>query len=107
MAQWLGQYSGNTHSTRVEDLEAALRQGVAAFHTAKLHGVRQTKAKAVRHLAKRLLSARLRLFKARIADLEVGNRNLQSLRQREEQTRNEGVNGILAEFNASDASIPA
>lgn len=107
MAQWLGQYSSNTHSTRVEDLETALRRAVTAFHTAESHGVRKTMAKAIRNLAKRLLSARLRLLKARIADLEVRNRNLQSLGQREEQTRNDGVNGILAEFNASDASIPA
>ncbi len=111
MAQWLGQFSGHTHATRVQDAEAALRQAVTAFRAAGSDKARQIKAKAVRRLAKRLLSARLRLLKARlvaaepVADEETNSRGsgIETLRRRAAKKRDEGVNGILVEFAAEDA----
>ena len=69
MAQWLGQFSGHTHATKLEDAETALRHAVAVFRAAGPddHG---RKSKAVRNLAERLLAARLKLLKARLAALE-------------------------------------
>jgi hypothetical protein len=109
MAQWLGQFSGNTHGTKVEDAEEALRHAVAVFRAADA-GNRRRKSKMVRHLAARLLSARLKLLKARLAALEplaegreLNADGIEALRAREAQTRADGVNGILAEFGALDA----
>jgi hypothetical protein len=110
MAQWLGQYSGNNHATRVEDAEAALRHAVTVFREAGSSKMRKTKAKAVQNLANRLLSVRLRLLKARMAamepvsaDAEKPSSGIESLRQREAKMREGGLLGILVEFAAQDA----
>lgn len=110
MAQWLGQFSGHTHATRVEETEVALRHTVAVFCAAVSRKAQVTKAKAVRMLANRLLSARLRLLKAQIAKREPGSVEAEkqsggseSLRQREAKLRAEGLLGILVEFGAQDA----
>jgi len=103
MAQWFGQFSGHTHATKVEDAEDALRHAVAAFRTAT-PDERARKAKSVRSLAERLLVARLKLLKARVAALEPKTGDLRSstgidsLKEREAKTRAEGVSGILVEF---------
>jgi hypothetical protein len=109
VAQWLGQFSGHTHATKVEDAEEALRHAVAAFRAAGA-GDRDRKAKSVRTLSARLLSARLKLLKARLAALEPvaegreqSADGIEALRAREAQTRADEVNGILAEFGALDA----
>jgi hypothetical protein len=109
VAQWLGQFSGHTHATKVEDAEKALQHAVSVFRTAAPHD-RASKAKSVRGLAERAFSARLKLLKARIASLEPlaerGKQNsngIESLRTKEEQLRADGVNSILIEFNALDA----
>ena len=67
MAQWLGQFSGRTHETRVHDAEDALKHAVQAFRNVSAPHEREAKAKNVRHLATRLLQARIRLFKARLS----------------------------------------
>ncbi len=109
MAQWLGQFSGHTHASKVEDAEEALRHAVTVFRAAGW-GDRARKAKSVQGLAERLLSARLKLLKARIAALEPvaegreqNADGIEAVRTREAQTRADGVNGILAEFGAQDA----
>ena len=109
MAQWLGHFSGHTHATKVEDAEEALRHAVTVFRAAGT-GDHPRKAKSVRGLAERLLSARLKLLKARIAALEPvaegreqNAAGIEALRVREAQTRADGVKGILAEFGALDA----
>jgi hypothetical protein len=118
VAQWLGQFSGMTHETRVQDLEAALRHAVAAFRTTTPLSEREKKAKDVRNLARRVLSARLRLLKSRIARGQEPRTTgkpsgwsdgIDALRARETKVRDEGVSGILAEFGAQDAqpSTPA
>jgi hypothetical protein len=107
VAQWLGQCSGHTHATKVEDAEDALRHAIAVFRTAAPDD-RGRKAELVRNLAERLLAARLKLLKARLVALEPlaeGQRNaagIESLREREARTRAEGVSGILVELGAAD-----
>jgi hypothetical protein len=109
VAQWLGQFSGQTRATKVEEVEEALRRSVAVFRAAS-PADRGGKAKSVRNLAERLLSARLRLLKARLAALdpvadgrEQNTDGVEALRARETQARADGVHGILAEFGALDA----
>jgi hypothetical protein len=70
---------------------------------------RGRKAKSLRRLAERLLAARLKLLKARIAALEpvadgheLNVAGIESLKEREARTTAEGVSGILAEFGAAD-----
>jgi hypothetical protein len=112
MAQWLRQYSGHTHETRVEDLEAALRKAVHAFRMTGSEPERRKKAKSVLRLAKRLLSARRRVRRAwlgaapRVASegaLAQEGEEIESLPEREAAAIEQGVLEILAEFDARDA----
>jgi hypothetical protein len=112
MAQWIGHFSGHTHDTKVEVAEAALRRAVTAFREAASSEARESKAKAVRNLAARLHTTRLKLLKARIAAAEPVAENTVrksggpgALRQREAKLRADGLEGILAEFGAQDVLV--
>src|SRR5437763_46963 len=102
MAQWLGQFSGNTHATKVQDLEGALRHAVDVFRGTRSIKARRAKAYAVQNQAKKLFAARLRLLKARIAanapiaveEAKSRTSGVESLRKREAKTRAEGWMGI-------------
>ena len=105
----MGQYSGHTHATLVADVEASLRRAVSAYQSARSDPERKRKAKAVRNLAMRLLSARLRLLDSRIAAagqspteeaLAQHEKEIASWRERAATLRESGVRGILAEFDA-------
>ena len=105
MAQWAGGYSGNTHASRVQDTETILREAITALRGASAPSVR-TKAKTVQQLARKLLLARVRLMKARLAALPGGtpaSRRRLALQERLASTQARGVTGILGEFKASDA----
>jgi hypothetical protein len=67
VAQWLGQFSGRTYETRVQDVEDTLKHAVLAFCESSPADDREAKAKNVRNLAKRLLQARLRHLRALLA----------------------------------------
>jgi hypothetical protein len=109
MAQWNGQYTGNTHGTKVEDLEEALRHAVEAFRDAS-DDVKLSKGKAVKKLAARVLNARLKMVKARLSEtLPVEAKELQArmvqiehLRIREENLRSAGIAGIFCEFQVGE-----
>lgn len=105
MAQWVRGFSGNNHRTLVDDREETLRAAIAAFRRAEATD-RDRKAKAVRQAAERLLPARLRAFRARIAELEenVGAApdGIESLKARERAAASAGVRGILEELDAAD-----
>ncbi len=112
MAQWKGQFSGNTHETRAHDAEAALRLAAATFREAGSVGERERAAKQVCNLADRLLTARLQLLKSRIAKASeprmtglssAWGDGIDALRARETQAKSDGVRGILEEFDAIDA----
>lgn len=109
MAQWTGQFSGNTHATRVADIEASLRLAVAALRHAEGSDAVDAKGTAVHRLAARLWSARLRMARARLAgvspltlqqskvEVDVAASNSRNTR-----VRADGIAGILAEFGVAD-----
>src|ERR1700755_1725191 len=70
MAQWNGQFTGNTHATKVKDLEETLAHAVNVFREAESAEEIQAKGKSVRKLAEKLLNARLKFLKAKIYDAE-------------------------------------
>jgi hypothetical protein len=108
LAQWAGGYSGNTHATRVADAEAALRHAAAGLRS-DASSDRSPKAVAnVRKLAERLLSARVRMLKARLSAMQDANsketappasEEFASLRARLATVQEQGLPGILAEFD--------
>ncbi len=111
MAQWLGQFSGRTHATRVLDVEVTLRRAVGALREVSSAEERARLAKQVRNLAKRLLTARLQLLKSRIARASEQRMSgspsawadgITALRSKESEIREIGINGILQEFDAAD-----
>ena len=103
MAQWAFQYSGLTHDTKVQDMEASLRHAIDAC-SAAAESDRDRKQRAVVQLAERLLGARLKALRARISHLsEPGARrppeeHLQTLRSRKQELETAGLDGILREF---------
>lgn len=112
MAQWNGMYSGHTHETLVQDVEQALRHAIDAFRLATSEQERHGKAKSVRNLAKRLLSARRRLLKAKIVAaqrvrsaeaMEARAREIASLQDHHAESLQQGIADILSEFGAPDA----
>jgi hypothetical protein len=104
MAQWSRQFSGETHASKVAELEASLRIAVTSLNSDSSEDGRPRKAKAIRSLAKRLLSARLHLMRSRIvtaSEKQIGL-NVESLSAREIAARAAGVPGILIEFGVKD-----
>src|SRR5438105_4805358 len=103
MAQWILGYSGLTHDTKVQDVEASLRHAITAY-SAAAEADRDRKSKAVLHLAKRLLAARSKALRARISQFSepgpkrASEEHVQSLRTRKRELDAQGVNGILREF---------
>ena len=105
MAQWAGGYSGNTHATRVADAESALKQAITAF---RLHEGAAASAQGhdkVARMAERLLSARVRMLKARLLTLRDASAQdgsspaqLTDLEVRLKKLQEQGVAGILTEF---------
>lgn len=113
MAQWSGGFSGNTHGTRVQDAETALRHAVEVLRSHDTAG--QAKAAAtVRRLAKRVLSARLRMLKSRLSALQdsktervaADSQEFAALSQRLAQAQGQGIADILSEFAVEEALDP-
>ena len=110
MAQWNGQFTGNTHLTKVQDLEQSLRRAVIVFREADSSAERLTKEKRVQKLTVKLLTARLKLLKAQLYeaepvisdDLSEKTKRIETLREQEAKVRAEGVKEILIEFGVKD-----
>jgi hypothetical protein len=111
VAQWLGQFSGNTLKTAVLDAEELLRHAVSAFRNAPTAD-RLRKGKAVRALAKRLCAARVHFLKAEITaatdpamdDTQPGRaRQIARLEEALSVVQQGGIPAILTEFSANDA----
>jgi len=103
MAQWTGQFGGHTHETKVKDIEDSLRLAIQTYRiTAEAECA--GKLKAIRHLAERLLAARLKALRARLSELtEPSSKSLDHtkaahLRTREQELQAQGVDDILREF---------
>ena len=109
MAQWSKQFSGHTHRTRVEDCENALRAAGAAFRAAEAV-TKMKKAKSVRVLAGRLVSARrhqlkTQLLKAQGASADRAQAHeaeISSLLARLEALDRNGLDMVLAEFGLEE-----
>ena len=99
MAQWSGQFTGNTHLSKVKDREQQLR------HSIEIHSQNETEVQAqvVARLAKQLLDARIRATKARIAALDPRDDNARvQAESKIDKLQNGGVSSNLKEFNASE-----
>lgn len=113
MAQWNGQFTGNTHATKVQDLEHALRHSVNNFRETNLTTENKNKAKTVYKLAEKLFNARLKFLKVKLYDAEpVTEENvrkqsvqIENLQRQIENINREGISGILIEFGAKDLII--
>jgi hypothetical protein len=106
MAQWAGGYSGNTHATRVDDAEAALKQAITTIRDRSADEPMAQDFAKVTRMAERLLSARVRMLKARLTALQDASAQegasagaqLSDLRDRLTTVQAQGVAGILAGF---------
>ncbi|MDR3402840.1 MAG: hypothetical protein P4L99_10120 [Chthoniobacter sp.] len=99
-----------THETKVQDIEASLRQTVTAFDAAP-EAERGAKSKAVHHLSERLLAARLKAVRARLSALRAPGKKrsdgsqLAQLQTREQELQAQGLVGILREFNFHESPV--
>jgi hypothetical protein len=101
VAQWLGQFSGRTHESRVKDAEMNLRRAIDAGH----------ERKNILGLAEKLLAARVRQRKARLSRLkevttgdsrEENAHAIVSMEQSLSEIEAGGVAEILREFGAEE-----
>ncbi len=106
MAQWLGQFTGHTHATRVAETEETLRTAFRALETCD-PSERPHKEKAIRKIAARLLRARMQFLKAHLVELtrvataeahEKRAKEIERMRIAREVTETGGVAAILAEY---------
>ena len=99
MAQWSGQFTGNTHLSKVKDREQQLRHSIEVYSQNEA----EVQAQVVARLAKQLLAARIRAAKARIAALDPRDDNARvQAESKIDKLQNGGVSSILKEFNASE-----
>jgi len=109
MAQWMGQFSGRTHETKVQDIEVSLQKAVKALEGTSEND-RKRKAKAVRRLSERLLLSRLKMLRARISVMtetmqkEELSKRVNRLKLKEQGLIEQSVEGILREFHALDGA---
>lgn len=97
MAQWMGQYSGKTHGSRVRDLEDQLQHAVDVLRDVRTEAKRAQQQKKLTRMAERLLSARIRARKANALT------NPDAVDNRLAAMIDGGVEAILSEFKiASD-----
>jgi hypothetical protein len=113
MAQWLGQFSGHTHETKVDDAEDLLRHAVESLCGTAAGPGREERIKAVRRLVDRLYRARVKLAKARLvaatggqsgASLAVRAEEVAGLERKYRAVSQGGVEAILREFGAHDVT---
>lgn len=103
MAQWLGQFSGKTHETKVAALEDALRTAIRAWQASE-ESQKPEKEQAVRRLAFRVQRARLKSWQAKLARLMEPSVSppsptaYSSLLKKIEQAEADGGESILEEF---------
>ena len=107
MAQWMGQYSGRTHESKVQELENSLSKAIEALRTSEISEV-DKKQKSVLKLCERLLTARHKEIKARISKLSETRsfdddpKKTQNLVEKEQKLLDGGVKAILVEFKIED-----
>jgi hypothetical protein len=99
MAQWRGQFTGNTHLSKVKDRERQLHHAIEVLATKVTLADRRASMKTVVRLAEQLHLARLRALKAQIASLDPRDTGrLEAAQQKLDQLRAGGVAEVLREF---------
>ncbi len=107
MAQWMGQFSGRTHESKIKDIEETLLNAIESLKVADETNI-NTKRKSVIKLCERLMSARHKALKARISkisetrSLESDSNKTQNLIKREKELGVNGIAGIFAEYKIHD-----
>lgn len=84
MAQWLGQFTGRTHATKVRHLEDLLRNAIDSARVAP-NAELPKRLRNIKSIAEHLLSSRVKMLKRRGSD-------------KVEETVEGGVDAILDEF---------
>jgi hypothetical protein len=110
VAQWNGQYTGNTHGTKVIDTERSLKLAIEAYK-ASPEALKLNKRKAVGKLAEKLLNARLKFVTAKLSEVasveaenwEARRTRIEHLQEQESKLILAGVPGILQEFEVEDS----
>ncbi len=103
MAQWSGQFTGNTHLSKVQDREQQLQHAIEVYRTLESKTETEAQKQTVARFAKQLLDARIRATKARIVALDPRDDNDRALAESKiDKLLNGGVSSILKEFAASD-----
>lgn len=103
MAQWSGQYNGNTHLSKVHDREAQLSDAVETYRKCETQSDRYARAQTVLRFADRLLIARLKAQRAQVAALDPRNTDqLEQAKRKLQHMRDTGLRGVLGEFAAAD-----
>ncbi len=107
MAQWAGQYTGRTHESKIKDIEDTLLIAINSLKNADETTIGE-KRKSVVKLCERLLSARHKAIKARISKItetrsfETDDKKTTSLRKKEKQLKEKGIDGIIQEFEITE-----
>ena len=109
MAQWNGQFTGNSHATKVEDCENMLKHAVDALQSCT-EEQKPAKIKSVRNLAGKVLNARLKMARAKryeadpveSDDSKARRIQLEHLTELETKLTRASVAGILIEFGAAE-----
>lgn len=100
MAQWSRQYSGNTHGTRVQDLEQQLQHAIDVFRSRRTSQDAAQSRETVLRMADKLLAARIRKRKVNAPQTPDGtDSTLQRLARG-------GVEAILREYNVFEEVHP-
>ncbi|MBX3244837.1 MAG: hypothetical protein KF685_10310 [Acidobacteria bacterium] len=105
MAQWQGQFTGNSHATKVQDHEQLLKHAIEVIEGTS-DDRKYAKERSARKLAAKVLNSRLKMIRAQIYNTEPvssedwGDKRVQieHLKERETLLEREGVEGILREF---------
>lgn len=106
MAQWMGQYSGKTHLTRIQDREKQLRHAVEMYNSKETKGEQDAYVSSLIQFAEKLLNARVKALRAQIASLDPRNEEAQSsIESKIERLSETGFVAILREFGVD--SIPS
>ena len=102
MAQWLGQFSGNTHISKVRDHEQQLQHAVEVLGAKQSPAERQTYMETVLRFAEELLVARLRALKGNLSSLDPRDiKGREAIQWKVNEVTADGVPAVLNEFKVS------
>lgn len=110
MAQWAHQFSGLTHETKVQDCEMIIQRAVEKW---KQDGRRTAAPHHFITLAERLIAARRKAMRARLAKLrepltiELSQHEIENAEARLAALEDRGVSAIFREFGVPEDFVPS